>query len=237
VLHFGVSGYSRTVGTQLAAAASATTPFEQGQLRPRALPENSIDSNRLIDTANLNFADSVQLVGVEAAGFHGPFGFQTEWAQMNVSQDRQDSLSRSRPDLTFSGAYVNANWFITGESRAYDPRTGLFTRVTPRAPLDPQGGSWGAFEIAARWSTLDLNSDENTFLTATHNAANLAGVRGGEETNYTLGLNWYWNAYFRWMLNYVHADVERASFVGTTTAQSRLDTTADLVSLRVQQEW
>ena len=63
-------------------------------------------------------------------------------------------------------------------------------------------------------------------------AATGANIRGGEETNYTLGLNWYWNPYFRLMLNYVNADVD-----ALTAAGANADSTADLLSLRIQQEW
>lgn len=227
VLHFGVSGYEREVGTTLV-TASATTPADQGQLRPRAQPENTIDAARLIDTGNLNFSDNVRLGAVELAALHGPFGLQAEWAQMRVDQ------LQGRPDLSFAGAYVEANWFLTGESRVYDPRTGVFTRFSPHANLDPESGNWGAFEVAARWSTLNLNSDENKFLGAT-----FVGVRGGEETNTTLGLNWYWNPYFRLMLNWVHADIDRrgAPPSAINLLGANLDATADLVAFRVQQEW
>jgi phosphate-selective porin OprO/OprP len=226
LLHFGVSGYTREVGSTrtVTSGVATTTPA----LQVRAQPENTIDATRLVDTGNLGFADTVQLVGVETAGFHGPVGFQAEWAQMDV-----DQLS-GRPDLTFSGAYVAANWFLTGESRVYDPRTGVFTRFTPRTMMDPASDTWGAFELAARWSTLDLNSNENVF--ANSGPATLYGVRGGEETNYTFGVNWYWNAYFRLMLNYVHADVERRSNT-TIGPGAMIDTEADLIALRVQQEW
>lgn len=227
VLHFGVSGYDRDVGTTLV-TASATTPADQGQLRPRAQPESTIDATRLIDTGNLNFADRVRLEAFELAALHGAFGLQAEWAQMHVSQ------LQGRPDLDFSGGYVSANWFPTGESRVYDPRIGAFTRFSPRQNLDPSSGAWGAFELAARWSMLDLNSEENTF-----QGARFVGARGGEEINTTLGLNWYWNPYFRLMLNWVHADIDRhgAPPSAVNLTGTNLDATADLVALRVQQEW
>lgn len=222
LLHFGVSGYQREVAT--GRATSSSDPLVS-QLRVRAQPENTIDSARLIDTGNLSFADEVNLVALEAAGFRGPVGFQAEWARMNVEQ-----LS-GRPDLTFDGMYVSANWFITGESRVYDARTGVFTRMSPKVSMNPSQGAYGAWEVAARWSTLDLNSDPNALI-----GGALAGVRGGEETNYTLGLNWYWNPYFRLMLNYVRADVDNRtnSLPGIGGNEGA---TADLVSLRVQQEW
>ncbi|MBL8547952.1 MAG: hypothetical protein JNL81_15930 [Hyphomonadaceae bacterium] len=221
LLHLGVSGYWREVAT---GRATTSDPIVS-QLRIRAQPESTVDAARLVDTGNLSFADTVQLVAAEAAAFRGPFGFQAEWARMDVSQ------LAGRPDLQFSGAYAGANWFLTGESRVYDPRTGVFTRFAPASPFDPGQGGWGAWELAARWSTLDLNSAENVGA-----GAALHGVRGGEETNYTLGLNWYWNPYFRMMLNYVRADAdnETNTFPGPGAQEGA---TADIVALRVQQEW
>lgn len=221
LLHLGVSGYWRQVAT---GRATTTDPIVS-QLRVRAQPESTVDPARFVDTGNLSFADSVQLVAVEAAALRGPVGFQAEWAQMDVSQ------LAGRPDLQFWGAYAGFNWFLTGESRVYDPRAGVFIRFSPASAFDPSQGGWGAWELAARWSTLDLNSAEDVGVGAT-----LHGVRGGEETNYTLGLNWYWNPYFRLMLNYVHADAENRTntFPGPGAQEGA---NADIVTLRVQQEW
>lgn len=221
LVHLGVSAFWRDLATGRAAAGDPIV----AQLRVRAQPESTIDSARLIDTGNLSFADSAYLLALDGALLHGPFSVWAEWARMDVAQ------SAGRPDLDFSGAYVGASWLMTGERRAYDGRTGVFTRLTPHELFDPTAGAWGAWELAARWSTLDLNSAENVGAGTT-----LLGVRGGEETNYTLGLNWYWNAYFRLMLNYVHADAENwtNAFPGPGAPEGA---EADLVALRVQQEW
>lgn len=222
LLHVGASGYWREVAT--GRATGSGDPLVS-QLRVRAQPESTIDATRLVDTGNLSFADAVRLIALEAALTRGPFGLQGEWGRMDVAQ------LAGRPDLDFSGAYVNATWFLTGESRVYDGRTGLFSRFAPRAPFDPEAGAWGAWELAARWSTIDLDSAENVGAGTT-----LFGARGGEETNYTLGLNWYWNRYFRMMLNYVRADAENmtSAFPGPGAPEGG---EADLVALRVQQEW
>ena len=102
--------------------------------------------------------------------------------------------------------------------------------MTPFKTVSPADGTWGAWEVATRRSTLDLDSDAGVATSP------LVGVRGGEETNWSLGLNWYWNAYFRMMLNYVHADADNlTNAVPGAGADEGVE--ANLVSLRVQQEW
>ena len=83
------------------------------------------------------------------------------------------------------------SWVLTGESRPYDPHSGTFGRLRPRRAAG-QGGS-GAWELAARLSSLDLDDE----------------IRGGSEDNVTLGLNWYVNNHTRFMLNVINASAER----------------------------
>ena len=93
-------------------------------------------------------------------------------------------------DLFFWGAYVQASWFPTGEHRNYDTDKGVFKRVKLKENFSISQGTWGALELAARYSHLDLNDN---------------GVRGGIENNVTLGANWYLYSNLRLMLNWVHA--------------------------------
>jgi phosphate-selective porin OprO/OprP len=83
----------------------------------------------------------------------------------------------------------------------------------------------GAWELAARYSVLNLNFDEG--------AAGLVppadGIRGGEQRIWTAGLNWYPNNAIRFMLDYQHTDANRLSSTG-----SSLDGRLDAVSLRAQ---
>ncbi len=58
---------------------------------------------------------------------------------------------------------------------------------------------WGAWEIAARYSTMDLN---NLIGTST-------GVAGGRQNVYTVALNWYINRNVRLMFDYLHGDISK----------------------------
>jgi phosphate-selective porin OprO and OprP len=213
LLHLGASGYWRQPGT---GRAVATDPLAS-QIRYRAVPESNSDTTALVDTGALTRVDHYSYIGLESAGVWGPFSLQGEYAISRVGQ------LGGRLPLVFHGAYASASWFVTGESRVYEGRTGVFGRTRPRRNFDAGGGS-GAFELAARWSTLDLDSRENELAAG--------GVRGGRLTDYTLAANWYLNAFLRLQANYVHADSDRRSAAGAD-----LGTRADIITLRVQQEW
>jgi phosphate-selective porin OprO/OprP len=94
-----------------------------------------------------------------------------------------DRNGESDPD--FYGWYGYASWFLTGESRPY--KNGVFSRVKPKSVVGK--GGHGAWELAARVSKIDLTD---------------SGVDGGDETDVTLGVNWYATPSIRFMLNYVN---------------------------------
>ena len=64
--------------------------------------------------------------------------------------------------------------------------------MKPDHPLDSSFTGFGAWELAARYSTIDLNDST---------------VTGGKQNTYSVGLNWYPNTVIRFMLDYLHADV------------------------------
>ena len=102
------------------------------------------------------------------------------------------------PDTYFHGSYVQASYFLTGESRQWDRKLGTFGRAQVHEPffrvLTDEGicTSRGAWEIAARWNYLDLSDSDldQGYLDAT-----------------TLGLNWYLSSYMRMMFNYEYVDL------------------------------
>ncbi|MEJ0023880.1 MAG: porin [Alphaproteobacteria bacterium] len=65
--------------------------------------------------------------------------------------------------------------------------TGGFRGIRPAKVFDPSKGQWGAWEVAARYSNLDLNDHEGV----SGSAVPAGGIRGGEQDITTVGLNWY----------------------------------------------
>ena len=130
-------------------------------------------------------SDGNGVLGLELAGVYGPLHLQAEWQQTWSEQ-------HDGKNLFFWGSYVSGGWFLTGESRPYKKSRGIWGRVEPKNPFDPGAGKWGAFEVASRFSYLNMND---------------ANVRGGREANVTVGLNWYLYSNVRMELNYVFANV------------------------------
>ncbi len=171
LIHIG-GAFSRRTPDAAAGADTNTVRF-------RARPETNISRARFITTGKIRFVDHTNYYNGELVTAFGPLTVQGEYSRVSVS--RLGVL----PKATFDGMYASASYFLTGEHRPYVMEEGEFDRVIPKA-------STGAWEIAARWSTMDLND-----------LSEGVNIKGGRGTNVTLGLNWHINANFKWMLNYV----------------------------------
>ena len=191
-LHFGVAGYWRKP-TVVEGEASGGERFA-------ARPELRVDNDGfVVDTGRIGHIDSFHYTAIELAGVYGRWSFQGELQRVGIDRG-QGPAGSAYPDLSFSGYYALGSYFLTGESRNYYQRLGSFWRVSPHRAFDPWGsGGWGAFEVAARVSRVDLDDETRDFV---------GGVRGGVSDNVSLALNWYFNAYVRLSLNYVHAEVD-----------------------------
>ncbi len=90
---------------------------------------------------------------------------------------------------------ASASYLLTGEKASFDG-------IRPLRDFDPASGNWGAFEIAARLSRLDIDADTfPTFADPTKQAR-----RANE---WVVGGNWYFNPAVKLNLDYA-----RMSFAG-----------------------
>ncbi len=103
------------------------------------------------------------------------------------------------PSVKFQGGYAEAAYVLTGETRPYNAGSASYGGIAPADPFSLSGGGWGAWEIAGRYSTIDLND----------RLAAANGVAGGRQTVYTLALNWYINRNVRLMFDYLHGNIAR----------------------------
>jgi phosphate-selective porin OprO and OprP len=203
-LHVGASG---TYVFAPADQGSGTTP--RHPLRFRDRPEIRVDSVRLIDTGNID-ADNASVYGVEFGGNFRNWYLQGEHFWFDVERTRATTL----PDPDFSGYYLQGSWILSGESRRYNATTGSFQNPRPMVPFSSVGG-FGAWELAARYSRMDLD-----FLEGLEGIpASTASVRGGNQSVMTLGVNWYPNPNIKVMMNYLMIDVERLNPAGPGNTQ------------------
>jgi phosphate-selective porin OprO and OprP len=199
------------------------TPGHEGleTERLRERPELNVDDQglRLIDTGTIS-ANHMFTYGLEATGnWHNLYG---QGGYFHFAVDRRDS-PLSNPH--FDGWYMQASWVLTGESKPYRPERGAYGSPSPTDEFSFGKPGWGAWELAARYSVLDLNFDAGA--PGTLPAAD--AIRGGEQKIWTAGLNWYPNDAIRFLLDYQHTDVSRLSSTGGNIG-GRLDA----VSLRSQ---
>lgn len=177
------------------------------QFRDR--PELRVDSNRLIDTGLID-SHNAYTAGAELAVVWKNLSLQGEYLRFGADR-------KGMSDVDFDGWYVLASWILTGESRGYNDSRGAFGGVKPTRPFDPEEGGWGAFELAARYSHVDLDDRD---------------IMGGKQDILTVGLNWYVNSNVRFMFNYQYADVDRRNAGGLQIGQD-----FHAISMRAQAGW
>lgn len=126
-LHFGVSASTEN--------ANQSSP----DLRAAVAYAGRRGPSQTIATTTGASGDSVDHVGVEAAGAFGPLYFQSEYARATFEGPLADQDVE-----TF---YVMGSWFLTGQHKAYKSATGVFGA--------PKLGDEGAWELTARYDTIE----------------------------------------------------------------------------------
>lgn len=209
---FGDSEYSYTArftgtpwyedeGADMLHLGAGLSYRKDNEVRFRSRPEVRLGLNRPADTGTLA-ADDTTLVGLESAWIRGPFSAQAEYQLASVS------ASAGGQDGDYAGYYFFLSYFLTGEHRNYKTSTAAFDRVRPKENF---GVGKGAIELAARYSSIDLDD----------------GPSLGEMNDATLGVNWYLNGSARVMLNLVHSEYE----------DGVVDDSMDALVMRFQMDW
>lgn len=173
--------------------------------RIRQRPE-AHGADRFVDTGAFDVED-IDSISLETAMLYGPLTLQGEYFFTDVN-------TQDLGDRDFSGYYVQASYMLTGETRPYKNANGVFDRIRPKHnfKLGGDDAGWGAWEVALRYSNLDLNDGHTSFVDRILDRSR--EIRGGEEDNLTLGLNWYLNPNVRVMWNYTHANLDSPLYDG-----------------------
>ncbi|HEU4781331.1 MAG TPA: porin [Steroidobacteraceae bacterium] len=198
-LHLGASGTYVFSPPDL---GGLTTPRRAVRFRDR--PEVRSDSVRLIDTGAMD-AEHASSLGMEFGANWKNFYLQGEHFWFDVERREGSTL----PDPDFNGYYVQVSWVVTGENRRYNAVTGSFQNPRPKSPF-VRGEGFGALELAARYSRMNLNYQEGPAGTAASNDS----VRGGDQNILTVGVNWFMNPNVKMMLDYMMIDMDRLNPAG-----------------------
>lgn len=255
-LHVGVNFQHRDFQSNDNGVASNSvgSPSTNQLARYRARPFLQTTDVRFVDTGGFA-AKGDTVLGLELGGVFKSLHFagEAQWTKVNAYRagdiatglDAFAGGSAVTPtgDPTFFGGYGEIGWFFTGETRGY--KDGGWNRTKVLKPVNK--GGWGALQLVGRVDYLDLNDDKlqagvtNNFAngTSTLTALNTRLGRGGTQTGYLLGLNWYPIDYVRFMLDYIHTDVSGGPMAATLnpTSTKPVDErgfSTDAIALRAQ---
>jgi phosphate-selective porin OprO/OprP len=222
-VHLGL-GYDQLLRAPNAGNGTANTLSLSDQ------PELRIDPTSLLNTGTIgtltNPVTGGYVLNVETAATFRNLFWQAEFYDYGV-----DRLGVS--NARFEGGYGQVSWTLTGEHHVYNPQSAAYFRISPKTPFSLSQGGWGAWELAARVSYVDLDSN---FQPGTALSTSPAAVDGGIQRAYTFGVNWYPNDMVRFILDYNHVVYSKA----TGTAGTGLPLGApigakfDAVALRAQ---
>ncbi|MBA4018508.1 MAG: hypothetical protein C0483_15175 [Pirellula sp.] len=192
----------------------------QDRLRARGSLRNGIAQSwsNVADTT-VFFSSGSTLLIPEVSLVMGRLHLQAEYfGQFNRDVAIQTTNVPAQPNpgpnlgtAYFQGYYMQASWFLTGEHREYERKTGSYGRVVPYENFhwmkSGNGGNLltrGAWQVLYRYDLLDLNAPE----LANVNIANGGnpGVGGGTVVDHTLGLNHFLNPNMKVQYNFVVAD-------------------------------
>ncbi|MCI0380567.1 MAG: hypothetical protein L0215_23515, partial [Gemmataceae bacterium] len=187
-----------------------------------------VNSERVVDTGDF-VLDNAQLYNLQSLLILGPLSLQAEayWVHANNALPGK-TKTRINPD--YSGFYVEASYFLTGENRRFKRSTATIDRPIAHEPfflVKGQQGGWrdlhfgrGAWELVARYEYIDLS---NQIITNDFQ---------GREQDVIVGLNWWLNPNFRVQLNYVVAQID-----GLNTAATNQSGIVHAFGGRFQWDW
>jgi phosphate-selective porin OprO/OprP len=233
VIHVGVHGsYLDRPADASGPGTNGATAITSSVVSLSNTPEIRVDGTKLINTGSID-ARHADTLGAEFAAQAKNFFLQSEYEHFDIK--RSDGLASPH----FDGWYVYGTWILTGEARTYNSSTAAFDGPAVPHPFSLKNGTWGALEVAVRYSDMDLN--HNAGAAGTYQTG--SSIRGGETKDFTAGLNWYINPVVRFMADYQHIQIDRlspatnattASTIWFTPEGAQIGQSYDVFSLRTQ---
>lgn len=135
-------------------------------------PGVSTIDNRNLIYAEVNEARHQVKLGAELLVYYGKFSLQSEYIRTQVK--RRAGFA----DYRGQGGYTQCSWLLLGREYAYDEALACPARPVGRA-----------LELCGRFNVVDMNDRS-------------AGVTGGAQKDFSLGLNYYINKHVGMKVNY-----------------------------------
>jgi len=161
----------------------------------------------------------------QASYYYGPLGLITEYARVNQDVGLLTNTTSNAPSviaanssktLSHDAWQVAVSYLLTGEDAS-------FRGVKPKNNFDIDKGGWGAWELVARYSEINLDSDtfknKNTGSFSTGTYANLSESAKSAKS-WTAGVNWYLNQNAKVQLNYSHTSFDGGAGIGITAVNA-----------------
>ena len=208
-VHVGISAISAFKVKETCSDSSAGSSCSRKYTLSQS-PEANLTSTNLV-SATIGNASSVWSAGPELGFRWKKMVLKGEYYNIGIERGNQAisnvAANVSQKTVHMQGYYGSANYTIFGKGREYNIKEGAFSAPGVEHEFDPSRGYWGALEITGRYSVTDF-SDVS------------ADIRGGRQTVWSGGINWYPNRHFRFMLDFNHFIVSRTSSDGGNTMSS-----------------
>ncbi len=176
VMHIGAAGSYKI--------PDATSELKANTIEISARTETYVFNPKFLHTGDIADVNNYWRFGGEFMYIYGPLYLQTEVMGTQINR------WYGKPAVSLKGGYLLAACMLTGETRYYYSDEGEV------GPIVAPKHSWGALEVAARYTITDLNDDA-------------AGVHGGKANQLMLGVNYYPNINFKIQLNYSIVDLDQ----------------------------
>jgi len=124
--------------------------------------------------------------------YAGRFGLLGEWTEVSQDVAMPGTLGVREDQVDTTAWQIQAAFFLSGEEES-------FKGYKPNSVFSLENGTWGGWEIVARYHELDI--DDAAFDGGGDSFADpLASAR--KASTIGVGLNWYLNQNLKWVLNY-----------------------------------
>ena len=169
-------------------------------------------------------------VAPQANYYYGPLGIIAEYAVVkqdvsllttNTALTTSVIAPNSKNSLSHDAWQIAASYLLTGEDAS-------FKGVKPKSDFDIDKGGWGAWELVARYSEINLDNDTFRNPTGTSFAGGYADLSQSAKSakSWTAGLNWYWNQNVKLQLNYEHTSFDGGAVIGASNNAAGTTVTA-----------